>query len=185
MKLLSGLMLSDQCEVLEELAAKVPATQAIVEIGSYKGQSTCHLAAGAILGAKAHVYAVDPWDLPGNVNGRFGFAEPETKVAFLEQIKPWEEFITPIHAFSVDAARTWRGPPISLLFIDGDHSRSAVTEDFYAWKPHLAPGATVVFDDWGTKRNPGVRQSVNSMSVVNHIVRVHIRAGRLAIGIVP
>src|SRR5690606_27245307 len=45
-------------------AARVPAEQAIVEIGVYRARTTCWLASGAQSGHGAHVWGVDPWDLP-------------------------------------------------------------------------------------------------------------------------
>lgn len=69
-------------------------------------------------------------------------------------------FVTPIRAFSVDAAAKWDGPEIGLLFIDGSHTYEDVKADYQAWLPHLAPGAVVALDDYGTKPNPGVTRFV-------------------------
>jgi len=40
----------------------------------------------------------------------------------------------------------WR-KPIGLLHVDTEHSYSMAREEFWAWKPHLAVGAVVCFDD--------------------------------------
>ena len=37
--------------------------------------------------------------------------------------------------------------PISLLWIDGDHSYEGVKRDFRCWLPHLQANATIAFDD--------------------------------------
>lgn len=181
---LAGLIPSEVGEVLSHLAADVPADRAIVEIGSYKGKSTCHLAAGAVAGEGAHVWAVDPWDTPGNVTGRFGFADPATREAFERQVEAagFAERITPLQGFSIEVARGWDGPPVGLLYIDGDHSERAVREDFYAWRSHLASGAAVVFDDLDTPRNPGVRVVVDELVNAGHLSDFHVRAERLAVG---
>lgn len=173
------------CRALYELAGYVPADQAIVEIGSYKGKSACWLGAGARAGYGAHVWAVDPWDLRGNVNGRFGFSQIETRVAFGRQVDVAgvRDQITAIRGFSVEVAASWHGPPVGLLYIDGDHAESAVRGDWSAWRPHLAPGgATVVFDDLDTPRNPGVRVVVDELAPVLGCRKV---AGRLAVGSYP
>ena len=52
-------------EPLYDLAAMVPADEAIVELGTYRGASACWLAAGAQSGLGAHVWTIDPHDLPG------------------------------------------------------------------------------------------------------------------------
>lgn len=157
---LEGLIPAEVGEALHNYASLVDSAFAIVEIGSYKGKSTCYLAEGARSGCGAHVWAVEPWDLPGNVTGRFGFAQESTKQAFFQQVKAMglDDQITVIQAFGADAAENWRGPRVGLLYIDGDHSASSVRRDFEAWRRHLVPGATVVFDDLDTKRNPGVRR---------------------------
>jgi predicted O-methyltransferase YrrM len=178
---LSGLVPTAVGEALAELAARVPADQAIVEIGSFKGKSTCYLAAGAKAGRGAHVYAVDPWDLAGNVTGRFGFAEPSTREAFDAQIRSLRlaSRVTPIQGFSVEVARAWEGPPVGLLFIDGDHSAKAVAADVAAWTPHLTPDAVLVLDDLDTPKNPGVRQVFDQLA---SRVDWTVTAERLAVG---
>lgn len=172
---LSGLMNPGIGEHLRALAAEVPADQCIVEIGSFRGKSTAFLASGS-KGAK--VYAVDPWDLAGNVTGRFGFADPSTREVFERQLRAcrlWSK-VTPIQAFSTDAAKEWSGPPIGLLFVDGDHTETAVRADLDAWSPHLAPGAVVAFDDYRTPKNPGVAAVVDTLTWPTEIV-----AGSLAV----
>jgi hypothetical protein len=52
-----------------------------------------------------------------------------------------------VRALSVDAAGTYDGPPVGLLFVDGWHSTDAVVADVESWRPHLAPDPIVVFDD--------------------------------------
>lgn len=181
---LEGLVTTEICEVLRALAAEVDPELAIVEIGSYKGQSTTALASGALAGHGAHVWAVDPWDTPGNVTGRFGFADPATREAFEQQVEAagLTDRITPVQGFSVEVAKGWDGPPIGLLYIDGDHSERAVREDFYAWRSHLALDAAVVFDDLDTPRNPGVRVVVDELVNAGYLMDFHVRADRLAVG---
>ena len=69
--------------ILAELAAEVPNSQVIVEIGAYKGKSSCYLAAGARAGLGALVYSVDLWEngpwpeyarpeIPGNWRDNIG-----------------------------------------------------------------------------------------------------------------
>lgn len=178
---LSGLIDADQGEVLRALAAAVPAGCAIVEVGSFKGKSTAFLADGARIGGGARVYAVDPWDLPGNPYGKHGFSAPEVREAFESQLKAcrlWGR-VSPVRAFSVDAAACYDGPPIGLLYIDGDHEEAAVRADVAAWSPHLAADHVIVFDDLDTKRNPGVRVVVDELADRYTVEKVAVRYGVL------
>lgn len=149
---------------LAELAAEVPPEHAIVEVGSYRGKSTCYLAAGARAGLGAPVFAVDPWDLPGNITGRFGFADPATRRAFHAQVASvgLADRITAFRARSEDLARHWTRP-IGLLYIDGSHTEADVRRDWECWSPLLAPAWTVAFDDYRTERNPGVARVVDRL----------------------
>lgn len=137
--------------VLYQLAGGVPEDQAIVEVGVFKGRSVCYLGAGAT----AQVYGIDPWDLPGERYpfhwkqerpSRHQFTMPETREMAFAAAERFPN-ITLIQDFSVHAGETWAGPPIGLIYIDGDHRLDAVRADWKAWSPHLAPGALVLFDD--------------------------------------
>jgi predicted O-methyltransferase YrrM len=176
---LSGLIPNDEGTALAELAAAVPNDLAIVEIGSFRGKSTSYLASGAKNGHGAQVFAVDPWDLPGNVYGKHGYSAPIVREQFEEQlraVKLWSR-VTPIQAFSVDAAADWSGPQIGLLFIDGDHDR--VAEDFAAWHPHLAARHVVALDDLDTPRNPQVRVCADRIAAAGYTLEVVV--DRLAV----
>ena len=176
---LYGLVSADVGEALAHLASVVPADEAIVEIGSFRGKSTCYLAAGSKDGFGAKVFAVDPWDTPGNASGRFGFAEPSTRQRFDEQVRSmrFASRVTALQGFSADVAKRWKGPLVGLLFIDGDHAEASVRADFEAWKPKLRDGAMVVFDDYLSPKNPGVKKAVDSLGL-----DVTVKADWLAVG---
>lgn len=164
---LEGLISTEMGDALSQLARAVPAGQAVVEIGSYRGKSTCYLAAGAQSGAKGMVYAVDPWDSPGNATGRFEFAHPRTFVAFLRQTGEagFRDAITPIRGFSTTVAKSWPlKRSIGLLYVDGSHLEPDVRDDVAAWSPFLASGAVMAFDDYDTPRNPGVKKVVDAVA---------------------
>jgi predicted O-methyltransferase YrrM len=176
---LNGLIPNDEGDALAELAAAVPDDLAIVEVGSFRGKSTAYLASGAKSGAGAQVFAVDPWDLPGTVYGKHGYNVPKVREQFEEQlraVKLWSR-VTPIQAFSVDAAADWTGPKIGLLFIDGDHDR--VVEDLAAWSEHLADDHVVALDDIDTPRNPKVREVADFLAANGYTLEVV--AERLAV----
>jgi cephalosporin hydroxylase len=161
---LEGLISADVGATLADLAAGVPRSRAIVELGSYRGKSTAYLAAGAAVGNGAPVFAVDPWDTPGNRTGRFGFADPATRAAFMAQLSSVDllDRVTPLRGFSTDVARHWLRP-IGLLYVDGSHTEADVRADVEAWAPFLEPGAVIAFDDYRTDRNPGVAAVVDRM----------------------
>lgn len=188
---LSGLIPDEEGAALAALAGLVSSEHAIVELGSYKGKSTCYLAQGARDGNGATVYAIDAWDSPGNASGRHGYAEQSTKVAFAEQVESagfrLGTDVVPIKGFSVDVAKIWRtshevaGPPVGMLYIDADHAYESVWGDFWSWWPHLTDDACVAFDDYRTPRNPGVEQVVHRIERGGHFSSLDIMVERLAV----
>jgi predicted O-methyltransferase YrrM len=56
-------------------------------------------------------------------------------------------------------------PPAQLLFIDSEHQREPVLAAFAAWRDALAPGAIVVFHDYGHPAYPGVREAVRELGL--------------------
>jgi predicted O-methyltransferase YrrM len=159
---------------LMELAASVAAEQAIVEIGSFKGKSTCYLAEGSRQGSGTGVWAIDPWELPGNEPGRHRF--DQARPAFEEQVSRagLRDWIIAIPAFSTVAAASWTrgtgGRPIGMLYIDGSHLYADVRADFEAWLPLLVDGGIIAFDDYRTPRNPGVERFVDELHAGDTLV---------------
>ena len=108
------------------------------------------------------MWAIDPWDMTGNIPGKHGYDKAHED--FARQVREMEltEQITPIQGFSVQVAKLWHGT-VGLLFIDGSHVYPDVRADWIGWSRHLAPGATVAFDDYATKPNPGVTRCVDEL----------------------
>ncbi len=61
------------------------------------------------------------------------------------------------------------GPPagrsIELLYIDSSHGREETLAELHAWRPALAPGALVIFDDYTHPGYPGVREAVRELGL--------------------
>lgn len=187
---LVGLITPELGDELRRLAALVDPRLVIVELGSFKGMSTCYLAAGALEGGGAFVVAVDPWELEGNVDGKHGFARSATREAFEAQLERvgLRQRVRAIQGFSHQVARLWVGKYempadgcVGLLYIDGDHSFESVWRDFASWKIRLAQNAIVAFDDYDTPRNPGVKKAVHRLVDMGELDRFQVVAGRLAV----
>jgi len=155
---------------LAHQASKVEAPNWIVNIGIYKGKSIGYLCAGAAAGVP--VYGIDPWDLPDNASGRFGYAEMTTREAAFENIRKMQEVgvirgdlkpgdhLVIEQNFSTKVAVRWDNP-VGLIFIDGDHRYQSVLDDCLAWAPYVIPGGMMILDDWGTAKNPGVERAAD------------------------
>lgn len=164
---------------LRDAARAVPATQACVEVGVYRGGSLRCLVEGAAAGRGAAVYGVDAWGLSAAYRARPHMHKryvPED-MAVAAETAPGA---TLIRSLSVDAAHAWSGPPIGLLYIDGEHTRQAVLADFAAWRVHLAVDAEVAFDDH-CERFPGVVEAVRELVADGSVVWDAVVGSRLAV----
>lgn len=184
---LEGLAPQQTCDLLYDLAADVPHDEAIVELGTYKGKTACYLAAGAQDGHGAHVWTIDPHDLPGFRTttgarpGTLDFTRTEIREAAERQISQagYSRDVTMIRGFSTEVAKTWDGPKIGLLFIDGDHRQHAARLDFRTWQPHLAWDAVIAWDDYSPS-HPGVPAAARGMVEKGAITEPKVY-GRVAI----
>lgn len=183
---LDGLISADVGEHLLKLAANVSIDRSIVELGSYRGKSTCYLATGARQGNGAHVYAVDAWSeevsawrsavlstLPSPVYA--DFRAQLAKAGFSDQ------HVTAVKTLSTMAGDHYEGSTVGLLYIDGDHSMRAAMADLRAWRRHLADDALVVFDDYAMTKNPGVKAAVDALRSSGELNGVEEVVSRIAV----
>jgi predicted O-methyltransferase YrrM len=68
-----------------------------------------------------------------------------------------------VTAAGADGPRDER--PVDLLYIDSSHERQATIDEVRAWRPVLAPGAVIVFDDYEHPDYPGVREAVRELDL--------------------
>ena len=107
---------------------------AIVEIGSYRGETTRCMAQAT----SRHVFAIDPYIGYGGANEDYRRFKSRTDDL---------PAVTHLKATSGFAARAWKGVPISLLFIDAVHDYVNVRHDFSVWANLVVGGGIVAFHD--------------------------------------
>src|SRR5690606_37782391 len=111
-----GLTPLETCQVLHDPAAKVPRTQAVVEIGVFRARTLLWLAAGAAAGKGARAVGVDTWDLRRGVRrGRNAYKRAETYRQAQDNVAASGlANVELIRGFSADVAAKWQGPRIGL-----------------------------------------------------------------------
>lgn len=125
-----------------ETALSLPDGANIVEIGSFKGRSTCCLAFGC-KGTSKKCFAVDTFR--GNSSD---FKHEPYFDKFWSNIQKigLSSYVTPVQGLSSEVAKTW-SKPIHLLYIDGSHQYDDVLADFEGFFPHVVEGGIVAFHD--------------------------------------
>lgn len=142
--------------ILYWLAKNVAVQGSTVEIGSFKGRSTCWLAKGTSDRGSGVVTAVDhfigsPEHQAGmNFEDRDIVTSGSTLPKFTENLAAHglSNFVEPKVGDSSEIGSCWDAP-IRLLFIDGDHSYEATKKDFDIWSKHVPSGGVVAFHDVG------------------------------------
>lgn len=176
---------------LADFALGVPADQEIVELGVFQGRTALIMAWGATQGHGAHVTAIDPWDLEGNVyDPPFTDADSRHWAEYRIRELGYSDKITLVQEFSHDVAAVWSttetrnaagGKPVGLLYVDGDHTKEGARRDIEAWAPHLAEGAVIAVDDYGHPDWPGVGQAVDELVAEGFLDPIELYHDRLAV----
>ena len=141
-----GHLYEDEAHLLHRLASEAPAGTEIVEIGSYRGRSTCVLAHAAAQRG-GYVEAIDPHYTYVDGPATFGKADD----SFLRENlyrAGLDDYVT-CYVMSSEAAAALDYPPIGLVFIDGDHSYEACKFDFTTWSLRLVTDGSVAIHDSG------------------------------------
>ena len=132
-----------------------------VEIGSFKGKSTCYLATAIRdSGRKEKVNAIDPHTGSpefklGEKYGGAGIWDGNSFKDFMKTLEEHKltELVNPIVKTSDYPVKDWKGD-IGLLFIDGDHAYEIARNDFINWTKFIPIGGTVMLHDTVTWKGP-------------------------------
>ncbi len=157
------------------LVAEAPPGSTIVEVGVFCGRSLAALARMARESGKGlRVVGVDTFR-----------GSPEFAGLVMWEGKPFEsappaalihecfsqlhgagllDDVTLVVTDSVNAARLFADGSVFAVFLDGDHSESALSADIVAWGPKVAPGGYLAGDDLDVPGFPGVRAAVERLA---------------------
>ena len=147
---------NEGAELFLAAKARVPHGPCL-EIGSYCGKSAVYIGAacksegGTLFTIDHHrgseetqpgweYHDPDTWDETAGAMDTLPFLRDTLRRADLEQT------VIPIVGRSRTIARHWT-TPLSLLFIDGGHSREEAHGDWHAWKDKVMPGGWLAIHD--------------------------------------
>ena len=151
-----GFMPQDEAQALREAAARAPAGLWL-EIGTYCGKSTVHL--GSVAAQRgAHLVTLDhhhgseenqpgcPWHDQSLVDPGTGRLDtlPSLRATLAEA--GLEATVSVLVATTQQVAQWWT-TPLTLLFLDGNHTEDVAQHDYAAFARHLVPGGLLAVHD--------------------------------------
>lgn len=151
----------------------LPSPSTLVEIGSWKGRSSCYMA--SLIkesGVESTFYCVDTWE--GSEEHKSLIQELKDKGTtlfdeFLKNVKlcQLDDYIIAVKKDSVEAAKLFEDESIDFIHIDASHDYDNVMKDLKAWYPKVKKGALITGDDYGWD---GVQRAVNDFFVNEDIL---------------
>ncbi|HYF94828.1 MAG TPA: class I SAM-dependent methyltransferase [Symbiobacteriaceae bacterium] len=156
----NNMMMNREAQFLAYLATKAPADRgSFVEIGSRSGKSAAHLAQVAVNRGRGPIFSIDLWDqAPARWSGT---GTLEGFLALMEQLG-LKDAVVALKGDSRVIGAAWQ-KPISLLFVDGDHSYEGALSDYQRFSPHIVPGGIIAFHDYCHSLFPDVRRVIDEV----------------------
>jgi len=148
-QLVPGWLNSWEGRKLMDLAEMAAELGPIVEIGMYKGRSTLCLTQGVRQAGKGHIWTIDlfeetytfegcPAPLPSLSQSQQTLVEHNAR-----------DLVTIINGDSRHSSTANRVPDaIAFLFIDGDHTFEALSQEWETWSPKLRKDCLVAIHDY-------------------------------------
>ncbi|MCU0534207.1 MAG: class I SAM-dependent methyltransferase [Hydrococcus sp. Prado102] len=141
------------------IAAATKATN-IFEFGTYRGQTTCGLAA---IGEDVRVTTLN---LPPEQDPRYA-----PYIGKLIQESPYRDRIVQIFADSRAFDPSPYAKQMDFIFVDADHSYKGAENDTRKALEMLKPGGTIVWHDYAAK-TPGVYEFIRDFSQTRPVFRI-------------
>lgn len=146
--------------IYDEAISRAKGGEIFVELGCYKGRSTCYMIDSIIKSGKnIKFYVVDNFSTLGDVKAQFfeNLGEERIKkIIFLEQ----DSYLS---------ASNFLNESVDYLFIDTDHKFEVLDKELSAWIPKVKIGGIISGHDFN---NGGVKQAVEKNHTKNIFVNI-------------
>ena len=165
-----GFLPADEGEALLAAALEAPAGLWL-EVGTYCGKSTVHLGSAA-RDRGAHLVTLDHHrgseeNQPGWEWHDASLVDPHTgRLETLPSLRHtlWDAGLDDVVSVVVGTTQqvgTWWSSPLTLLFLDGNHTEDVAQHDYSAFAPHVVPGGLLLIHDVFERPEDGGRPPWN------------------------
>ena len=165
-----GFLPDDEAQALYDAACSAPAGLWL-EVGTYCGRSTVHLG-GAARQVGAHLVTLDHHrgseeNQPGWEWHDASLVDPHTgRLETLPSLRRtlWDadlDAVVSVLVATTQQVGPWWTTPLSLLFLDGNHTEQVAQHDYAAFAPHVLEGGTLLVHDVFERPEDGGRPPWN------------------------
>jgi predicted O-methyltransferase YrrM len=165
-----GFLPDDEAAALFD-AARAAAAGTWLEVGTYCGRSTVHLAAAA-RAAGAQLVTLDHHrgseeNQPGWEWHDASLVDPHTgRLETLPSLRRtlWDaglDDVVSVLVATTQQVAPWWTTPLALLFLDGNHTEQVAQHDYAGFAPHVVPGGTLLVHDVFARPEDGGRPPWN------------------------
>lgn len=164
-----GMITDVEANALFQICASQNLNGDVVEIGSWLGKSTVHLALGCKVTNNGIVHAVDTFK--GNPGKEYLYNAPLAKNETIYDRFKKHVLLAgvskqiDVHKMTSESAKTKIKKKLRLVFIDGCHEYEPALNDIRWWGKKLQKGGLLLLDDF-THQFPGVIRAVQE-EIVN------------------
>lgn len=150
---IQGWLTINEAHGLFEIANLILSDSVVLEIGSWKGKSTCCIASGLKRGT---INCIDPFNCAGEEGSKKIYEANKGDTCLLQQFKknvaniPSSVNIKVFRGYSNEFIGAIKD--IDFLFIDGDHSIEGCKFDFCNFEKYLKKGGYLAFHDYSPDR---------------------------------
>lgn len=142
-----------------------------VEVGSWKGRSSCFMAVEILnSGKNIEFYCVDTWKGSEEHQEMDIIHSDNLYQEFIKNIEPVSNIIKPIRMDSLDASKTFEDETLDFVFIDAAHDYESVKKDIIHWYPKVKKNGILAGHDyapsWGVKRAVDEWAAENNIDIV-------------------
>ena len=156
-------------KLYSEMVYKFEDGSHFVELGSWKGKSSCYMATEIANSNKKITFdCIDTWG--GSLEHGEIFKDNNNLYdLFINNMKHVKDYYRPIRMETVKAHDLYKDQSLDFIFIDADHSYEAIQRDIKNWYPKLKQEGIIAGHDY-TIGWPGVVQAVDEFFGKNNII---------------
>ena len=140
------------CRIYAEQVKHARPGAIFVELGAWKGRSTAFMAVEiANSGKDIKFYTVDHWSGTRSEGAQENDEDVRAGLlydVFLDNIRQVKSYVCPIRSDSAQASQQFADYSIDFVYVDAEHTFSAVKRDIELWWPKLKVGGVLAGDDW-------------------------------------